>query len=103
MQERPAMCRNRTLITAMMALLLYSETISITDATIYRFLHDIIEYNLAGIPAVHEKTEWNFDPEVGKLRRIRYEQENGHFGEYAIEKLGKGIGYGGSWGKLVKV
>lgn len=35
-----------------------------------------------------QKTEWDFDPEVGKQRRIRYEQENGRFGEIAIAKLG---------------
>jgi len=49
-----------------------------------------------------QKTEWNFDPEVGKQRRIRYEQENGRFGEYAIAKLGMGIGYKGPWGTPVQ-
>ncbi|KYM97605.1 hypothetical protein ALC62_11899 [Cyphomyrmex costatus] len=86
-----------------MTLLLHSEIIvSITDATVYRLLYDVIQSNVAGIPLVHEKTEWDFDPEVGKQRRIRYEQENGRFGEYAIAKLGMGIGYKGPWGEPVK-
>ncbi|XP_077258031.1 uncharacterized protein LOC143895087 [Temnothorax americanus] len=97
------MHRNRILITVLMALLLHSEIIvSIVDATVYRFLHDLIQYNIAGVPAVHEKTEWNFDPEVGKQRRSQYEQENGRFGEYAIAKLGMGIGYQGPWGVPAK-
>lgn len=49
---------------------------------------------------VTQKTEWDFDPEVGKQRRIRYEHENGHLGQYAIAKLGMGIGYKGPWGTI---
>lgn len=49
-----------------------------------------------------QSTEWNFDPEEGKERRIRYEQENGRFGEYAIAKLGTGTGFKGPWGNPVK-
>ncbi|KAL6264134.1 hypothetical protein P5V15_004213 [Pogonomyrmex californicus] len=89
---------SRVWITALVALLLHSETnVSITNATIYRFVHDFIQYNLAGLPSAHKKTQWDFDPEVGKQRRSRYEQENGRFGEHAITKLGMGIGYKNSW------
>ncbi|XP_011876366.1 PREDICTED: uncharacterized protein LOC105566739 [Vollenhovia emeryi] len=85
------------------ALLLHSEIIvPIANATVDRFLQDFIQYNIAGVPIVHEKTEWDFDPNVGKQRRIRYEQENGRFGEYAIAKIGMGIGYKGPWGTSVK-
>ncbi|XP_018363247.1 PREDICTED: uncharacterized protein LOC108761300 isoform X1 [Trachymyrmex cornetzi] len=100
------MCKlrhNQISIIVLMTLLLHSEIIvSVTDATVYRLLHDLVQYNVAGIPLVHEKTEWNFDPEVGKQRRIQYEQENGRFGEHAIAKLGMGIGYKGPWGDSVK-
>lgn len=38
-----------------MALLLHNEIImSIVDATAYRFLHDVIQYNIAGLPILHE-------------------------------------------------
>ncbi|CAL7939423.1 unnamed protein product [Xylocopa violacea] len=66
------------------------------------FITDLIQSNVAGAPVVHEHTEWNFDPEVGKQRRVRYEQENGRHGEHAIEKLGMGIGYEGPWGTVVE-
>lgn len=86
-----------------MALLLYSKmNVSSAVSAVYGFLHDLIQYNVAGIPIAHEKTEWDFDPEIGKQRRIRYEHENGRFGQYAIAKLGMGIGYKGSWGISVK-
>lgn len=49
-----------------------------------------------------QKTNWDFDPEVGKQRRIRYEQENGRYGKYAIAKIGMGIGYKGPWGTPVE-
>ncbi|XP_025988600.2 uncharacterized protein LOC120356783 [Solenopsis invicta] len=97
------MCQNRILIIVLMTLLLHGEiSVSIVDATIYRFVHDIVQFNVAGVPAAHEKTEWDFDPEDSKQRRILYEQENGRFGKYAIAKLGMGIGYKGPWGELVK-
>ncbi|XP_011050751.1 PREDICTED: uncharacterized protein LOC105143894 [Acromyrmex echinatior] len=100
------MCKlrhNQILIIMLMTLLLHSEIIvSVTDATVYRLLTEFLQNNVAGIPLVHEKTEWNFDPEIGKQRRIQYEQENGRFGEYAIAKLGMGIGYKGPWGDPVK-
>lgn len=88
----------------LITLLLHSEMINVSnaDATAYRFLHDFIQHNVAGEPIVHEKTEWDFDPTVGKQRRIRYERENGRFGVHAIAKLGMGIGYKGPWGALVK-
>jgi len=48
-----------------------------------------------------QSTEWSFDPEEGKQRRIRYEEENGRFGERAIAKLGMGE-YKGSWARPVQ-
>lgn len=100
--------------------------VSIASTTLYKFLHDFVQFNVASPPLTHEvnvqciykafffnfiyfsgfifmqKTEWTFDPETGKQRRIQYEQENGRFGKYAIAKLGMGIGYKGPWGISVK-
>ncbi|XP_076621472.1 uncharacterized protein LOC143341936 [Colletes latitarsis] len=64
----------------------------------FSFIHDLVQYNVAGVPLIHEQTHWDFDPEVGKLRKIRYEEENGRHGELAIAKIGMGIGYKGLWG-----
>ncbi|XP_011264683.1 uncharacterized protein LOC105256469 [Camponotus floridanus] len=83
------MDRSRILIVALVALLLHSETlISVADPLAYQILRDLIQYNVAGPPVFHETTDWDFDPEAGKQRRIQYERDNGRFGEYAIAKLG---------------
>ncbi|XP_076238713.1 uncharacterized protein LOC143181908 [Calliopsis andreniformis] len=74
---------------------------SAEPVSIFSFIHDLIQYNVAGVPLIHEKTQWNFDPEVGKQRRGRYEEENGRHGEIAIAKIGMGIGYKGPWGTSV--
>ncbi|KAI4503743.1 hypothetical protein M0802_001146 [Mischocyttarus mexicanus] len=60
----------------------------------------IIVLNLFSI--ILQETEWNFDPKVGKQRRIEYEEVNGFRGEKAIAKLGMGIGYSGPWGTPTK-
>ncbi|XP_028050793.1 uncharacterized protein LOC118644236 [Monomorium pharaonis] len=97
------MYQNRILMIVLMTLLLHGEiSVPIVDATALKYLHDLIQYNIAGVPIAHEKTEWDFDPEVGKQRKIRYEQENGRYGELAIAKLGMGIGYKGPWGAPTK-
>ncbi|XP_015186523.1 PREDICTED: uncharacterized protein LOC107071764 [Polistes dominula] len=61
-------------------------------------LINLLQNNIAGLPVIHQRTEWNFDPEVGKQRRIDYVETNGFRGEKAIAKLGMGIGYSGPWG-----
>ncbi|XP_050455287.1 uncharacterized protein LOC126853511 [Cataglyphis hispanica] len=83
------MDRSKILIVTLIALLLHSETlISIADPLAYQIIRDLIQYNVAGPPAFHETTHWDFDPEAGKQRRIQYERDNGRFGEHAIAKLG---------------
>lgn len=72
-----------------------------SGTSVWTFIHDLIQNNVAGIPAIHEKTEWDFDPEVGKSRRIQYEGLNGRLGEDLIARLGMGIGYKGPWGTSI--
>ncbi|XP_076221640.1 uncharacterized protein LOC116431803 isoform X2 [Nomia melanderi] len=69
--------------------------------SLFSFIHDLVQSNIAGVPVIHEQTQWDFDPNVGKQRRIRYEKENGRYGEIAIAKIGMGIGYKGPWGTPV--
>ncbi|XP_078042485.1 uncharacterized protein LOC144472913 [Augochlora pura] len=90
------------MILASVVLVFYTETcLSAPHPGIVTFVRDLIQQNVVGIPVIHEKTEWDFDPEVGKQRQARYEQENGRYGEIAIAKIGMGIGYKGSWGTPV--
>ncbi|XP_033323335.1 uncharacterized protein LOC117218798 [Megalopta genalis] len=90
------------MIVVSVLLVFHTETcLSVANPGVLTFLTDFIQQNLVGTPVIHEKTEWDFDPEVGKQRRIRYEQENGRYGEIAIAKNGMGVGYKGSWGTPV--
>lgn len=78
----------RNLVISIFLVLLFNTNKNVSDAlNIYLFIHDFLQYNIAGIPLFHEKTQWDFDPEVGKQRRVKYEEENGHHGELAIAKL----------------
>ncbi|XP_020711851.2 uncharacterized protein LOC110117398 [Athalia rosae] len=60
-------------------------------AGIFNIVHGLLQDNVAGIPLIHEKTEWDFDPEVGKLRRVQFEALNGWQGRDLIDRLGYGI------------
>ncbi|XP_003426547.1 uncharacterized protein LOC100680177 [Nasonia vitripennis] len=57
---------------------------------LWNLVHDLVQSNIAGIPTIHEKSTWNFDPDAGKQKRAHYEQQNGRFGETAIARLGLG-------------
>ncbi|CAK9807164.1 hypothetical protein ANTPLA_LOCUS5197 [Anthophora plagiata] len=86
------------MISIFLASLFHADNYTTAAEPVFSLIHDLLQYNVAGIPLVHERTEWDFDPEVGKQRRVRYEQENGRYGELAIAKIGMGIGYKEPWG-----
>lgn len=54
-------------------------------------LRNLIQNNLLGVPAVHEVTEWDFDPEVAIKRRELFQRTNGFRGEDLIERIGLGV------------
>ncbi|XP_017794141.1 PREDICTED: uncharacterized protein LOC108575758 [Habropoda laboriosa] len=85
-------------ISIFLVSLFHTDKFTTAAEPVLSFIHDLLQYNIAGIPLIHERTEWDFDPEVGKQRRARYEEENGRYGELAIAKIGMGIGYKGPWG-----
>ncbi|XP_043664963.1 uncharacterized protein LOC122627698 [Vespula pensylvanica] len=91
----------RSIILLTLFLIINNGKNEFAEAT-FNFISDFIQYNIAGIPVIHQETEWHFDPEIGKKRRVRYEIENGYRGEKAIAKLGMGIGYLQPWNTLVK-
>ncbi|XP_047346678.1 uncharacterized protein LOC124947916 [Vespa velutina] len=82
----------RSMVLLMLFLIINNGKNEFAEATL-NFISDFIQYNVAGIPVIHQETKWKFDPEVGKKRRAKYEAENGYHGEKAIAKLSMGIGY----------
>lgn len=55
------------------------------------YLRSLIQNNIAGPPAIHQITEWNFDPDVAVKRRELFQQVHGFRGEKLIERLGLGV------------
>lgn len=54
-------------------------------------IKNLIQGNLAGVPVIHEITEWDFDPEVAIKRRELFERAHGFRGERLIERMGLGL------------
>lgn len=60
-------------------------TINRCDCGVYSIIRDLIQWNLAGIPTVHQRVEYDFDPEVSQKRREQFYEVNnlvglsGHF------------------------
>ncbi|XP_015593963.1 uncharacterized protein LOC107267159 [Cephus cinctus] len=73
----------------------------IEAASVLTFVHDLIQNNVAGVPVIHERTQWEFDPDLGKQRRVQFEALNGKLGEDLIARLGMGVGFKGPWGTVV--
>lgn len=82
-----------------------------SEGIVYRLITETLQNNVAGAPVTHERTEWDFDPEVSKKRRQLYyevsvhviiknikklkyfwfQQLNGYRGQKFIERIGVGI------------
>lgn len=54
-------------------------------------LRTLIQDNLAGPTVIHQKTEWEFDPDIALKRRELFQRVNGFRGEKLIERLGLGV------------
>ncbi|CAG9122316.1 unnamed protein product [Plutella xylostella] len=50
-----------------------------------------IQTNLVGLPVLHDKQSWSFDPDVSLRRRKQFIDLHGDKGERLIERLGLGI------------
>lgn len=45
-----------------------------SESFLYRLITETLQNNVAGEPITHERTDWNFDPEISQKRRsIFYE------------------------------
>lgn len=38
----------------------------------YSLIRDLLQWNVAGIPAYHQVTEWEFDPDISQKRREQF-------------------------------
>uniref|UniRef100_A0A1A9VY42 Uncharacterized protein n=1 Tax=Glossina austeni TaxID=7395 RepID=A0A1A9VY42_GLOAU len=63
---------------------------SISEAFIYRLITEALENNVAGEPITHQRTTWNFDPEVSKRRRALFYETSGFRAAKFIERIGLG-------------
>ncbi|XP_043461696.1 uncharacterized protein LOC122498150 [Leptopilina heterotoma] len=78
------------LLAVIVVLCLLSLDEKVSAGVIWNFIHDLVQWNLAGIPKVHEKSTWNLDPKLGEERRAKFVKENGYLAEDLIERIGKG-------------
>ncbi|XP_034101993.1 uncharacterized protein LOC132792839 [Drosophila nasuta] len=62
-----------------------------TDGFIIRFITETLQNNVAGEPVIHERTNWNFDPEGAKKARAIYYEKNGYRSAKFIESIGVGL------------
>ncbi|KAH8320759.1 hypothetical protein KR067_008986 [Drosophila pandora] len=62
-----------------------------TDGFILRLITESLQNNVAGEPILHERTQWNFDPEAAKKARALYYEKNGFRSAKFIERLGVGL------------
>ncbi|KAH8280384.1 hypothetical protein KR018_005233, partial [Drosophila ironensis] len=61
------------------------------EGFILRLITETLQNNVAGEPILHERTEWNFDPEAAKKARALYYEKNGFRSSKFIEQLGVGV------------
>lgn len=54
-------------------------------------IRDFVQINIAGVPALHTLTKWDFDPDISLKRRAFFEEVNGVKAEKLIERLGVGM------------
>ncbi|XP_055920684.1 uncharacterized protein LOC129952222 [Eupeodes corollae] len=66
-------------------------TIHKSEQVVYRLITETLQNNVAGEPITHERTEWDFDPEISKARRGLFYEKNGFRASKLIESLGVGI------------
>ncbi|XP_017051570.1 uncharacterized protein LOC108095144 [Drosophila ficusphila] len=62
-----------------------------TDGFILRLITETLQNNVAGEPILHERTQWDFDPEAAKRARSLYYEKNGFRSSKFIERLGVGL------------
>lgn len=42
------------------------------ECGVYSIIRELLQWNVAGIPTIHQKTEWDFDPDVSQKRREQF-------------------------------
>ncbi|TMW44079.1 hypothetical protein DOY81_010837 [Sarcophaga bullata] len=57
---------------------------------IYRLITETLQNNVAGEPITHERTNWDFDPDVSQKRRSLFYETHGFRAAKFIERIGVG-------------
>ncbi|GAB0095580.1 uncharacterized protein DMENIID0001_109770 [Sergentomyia squamirostris] len=60
-------------------------------AFVQEFIRILIQDNVAGAPIIHQKQEFEFDPDVSLKRRPQFYELHGYKADKLIERLGLGI------------
>lgn len=42
------------------------------ECGVYSIIRELLQWNVAGIPVFHQRTDWDFDPEVSQKRREQF-------------------------------
>ncbi|CAH1711973.1 unnamed protein product [Chironomus riparius] len=61
------------------------------ECGVFSLVRDILQWNVAGLPLIHQKTEWDFDPEVAQKRREQFYEIHGYRAAKYLERIGQGI------------
>uniref|UniRef100_A0A1A9WMU4 Uncharacterized protein n=1 Tax=Glossina brevipalpis TaxID=37001 RepID=A0A1A9WMU4_9MUSC len=81
---------NRKYLKNFFFLILLIFDFSLSKAFIYRLITEALENNVAGEPITHQKTTWDFDPEISKRRRALFYETHGFRAAKFIERIGLG-------------
>ncbi|KAH8252829.1 hypothetical protein KR032_001994, partial [Drosophila birchii] len=74
-----------------LVLILVLEVSQPAEGFIIRLITETLQNNVAGEPILHERTNWDFDPEAAKRARSLYYEKNGFRSSKFIERLGVGL------------
>ncbi|CAD7092319.1 unnamed protein product [Hermetia illucens] len=78
------------LIAAILIISILTST-KVTAQGPFGIIKNLLQENVAGNPVIHQKSEYDFDPEVAKKRRQLFYETHGYRAEKFIERIGVGI------------
>ncbi|XP_055855217.1 uncharacterized protein LOC129918617 [Episyrphus balteatus] len=78
-------------VLILIALCTLLNTIHRSEAVVYRLITETLQNNIAGEPITHERTNWDFNPDISKARRGLFYEKHGFRASKFIESLGIGI------------
>nr|XP_017027118.2 uncharacterized protein LOC108078064 [Drosophila kikkawai] len=79
------------MVSLPLVLILVLQVSQPAEGFIIRLITETLQNNVAGEPILHERTNWDFDPEAAKRARSLYYEKNGFRSAKFIERLGVGL------------